>query len=46
MPELTALARCLRCGWSEAGDPDPVDKLAERHTDVDHPTATVMEPAS
>jgi hypothetical protein len=40
-PRLTATARCLRCPWTETGDPAATDKAAERHTAVDHPTATV-----
>lgn len=41
MAELTAAARCLRCEWTEAGDPAATDKAANDHTAVGHPTATV-----
>jgi hypothetical protein len=40
-PQLAAAARCLRCPWTAAGDPATADKAAEKHTAVDHPTATL-----
>jgi hypothetical protein len=44
--KLTASAHCIgHCAWTEAGDPETVDMLAEKHTKTGHPTATVMRPA-
>ena len=28
---LTAAAACRACDWTAEGDPDPVDRAAERH---------------
>lgn len=44
MVKTVTRARCMRCGWSAEGDPEKTDKAAEKHTAVDHPTATVTEP--
>jgi hypothetical protein len=42
---LTATANCLRCPWSAGpGNQATVDKQAERHTRVGHPTATLATP--
>jgi len=42
--ELQAIAYCLRCRWLDRGDPARVDKAAEKHTAVGHPTAIRTEP--
>lgn len=39
--QLAAAARCLRCPWTAEGDPVAIDKAADKHTAVGHPTATV-----
>ncbi len=44
MVSLTARARCLRCPWATEGDPDKVDKAAEKHVAVGHPTAAEARP--
>lgn len=46
MTSVTAAARCLRCSWTSAGAWAAVDKAADKHTAVDHPTATVATPAT
>ena len=47
MPELTAAARCLRCPWTEHGDPGTTDSAADKHTRATgHPTATATTPAA
>lgn len=42
---LTATAHCHRCDWTAGpGNPAVVDKAAEKHVAVGHPTAVVAEP--
>ena len=41
---LTARARCRACGLIAEGDPDKVDKAAEKHVPVGHPTTTEARP--
>ena len=44
---LTATARCGGCEWTEGpGTAAAVDKAADKHVSVGHPTATIAEPGS
>lgn len=43
--KLTARASCSGCDWTVSGDPDTVDRAAEKHNRAGHVTATVTEPA-
>ena len=45
MVSLTARARCRACGPIAEGDPETVDKVAEKHVAVGHPTTTEAWPA-
>lgn len=43
-PQLATTARCLRCKWTETGDPAKTDKAADGHTAIGHPTVTETRP--
>lgn len=43
---MTAIAHCLRCGWTAGPGAVPaVDRAADKHTSPGHPTATIATPA-
>lgn len=42
---LTSAAHCLRCDWTDAGDPAAVDRASAKHTkDTGHPTGVMETP--
>lgn len=44
MITLTATARCLACDWTAEGNPDKVDRAAEKHASSGHSVVTRTEP--